>query len=358
VLYHLLYSLHTNVSGFNVFRYITLRALLGGITALLLSLTLGPFLIRALNRKHALQAIRDDGPKSHIKKQGTPTMGGLLILVSVIISTLLWSDLTNSYVWVVLGVMVVFGMIGGIDDLKKVKESNSAGLSERNKLILQSLATFIILAILYEAIGLSTRLYVPFIRVFSPDMGIFYFILGWFVLVGTSNSVNLTDGLDGLAIGPVISTCFTFAIFSYVSGNIKLAEYLYIPFIKNAGELAIFCSSIVCAGMGFLWFNTYPAQVFMGDLGSLGLGAAIGTIALITKTELLLVVVGGIFVIEAASVLTQRISYKLTKKRIFKMAPIHHHFELCGWPEPQITVRFWIISIVLAMIGLATLKIR
>lgn len=358
MLYHFLYSLHKTFSGFNVFHYITFRALCAGLTALILSLALGPYFIRLLSRHQLGQTIRDDGPKSHFKKSGTPTMGGILILLVVIVSTLLWADLSNIYIWLVVGVMITFGGIGWFDDYKKIKEADYHGLSERGKLILQSVVALLVIAAMYGVVQLDTRLYIPFVRIWQPDLGWFYIVLAWLVIVGTSNSVNLTDGLDGLAIGPIITTSVTFAILTYLAGHARLAEYLYIPYIKDAGELAIVCSAIVCSGIGFLWFNTYPAQVFMGDVGALSLGAAIGTVALVTKNELLLVVVGGVFVTEALSVITQRVSYKMTRKRIFRMAPLHHHFELSGWPEPQITVRFWIISLVLAMLALTTLKLR
>ncbi len=285
-------------------------------------------------------------------------MGGILILLSVVVSTLLWADTTNQYVWLVLGVMLSFGFIGWLDDFKKIKEKNSKGLSEKAKMILQTLFSFITLYLLIQCMGQSTELHVPFLKALSFDIGPLYWLFGWLVIVGASNSVNLTDGLDGLAIGPIMITALTFGIFSYLAGHAKLAEYLFIPYVKDSGELAIVAASMVCAGLGFLWFNTYPAQVFMGDVGALALGAALGTMAVITKNEIVLAIVGGIFVLEAVSVITQRISYKLTKKRVFRMAPIHHHFELSGWAEPQVTVRFWIISLVLAMLGLATLKLR
>ncbi len=331
---------------------------MAGLTALAMSLAFGPYFIRLLSSRQYGQSVRDDGPKSHLKKQGTPTMGGILILFTVTCSTLLWANLNNSLVWIVLGVMLSFGFIGWLDDYKKITQKNSKGLSERAKMGLMTLFAGTAIFILYIKLGFDTRLYLPFFRNVTPDLGLWYLVFAWFVLVGTSNAVNLTDGLDGLAIGPIISTALTFGILAYLAGNYKLADYLYVARINEAGELAIICTSIVCAGMGFLWFNTYPAQVFMGDVGALALGAAIGMVALLVKQELLLVLVGGIFVVEAISVITQRISYKATKKRIFRMAPIHHHFELSGWAEPQVTVRFWIISVVLAMLGLATLKLR
>jgi phospho-N-acetylmuramoyl-pentapeptide-transferase len=311
-----------------------------------------------LSNKQYGQSIRDDGPESHKKKSGTPTMGGLLILFSVTVSTLLWSDLRNQYVWVVLLVMLAFGFIGWLDDYKKIKEANSKGISERTKMTLQTVFAILTIAYLFGVAKISTLLHIPFFRTLQIDLGYGYWVFAWIVVVGASNGVNLTDGLDGLAIGPIISTSLTFGILSYLAGHAILAEYLYIPFVKDSGEIAIFCSAVVCAGMGFLWYNTYPAQVFMGDVGALALGAALGTVSLVTKNELLLALVGGIFVVETISVITQRISYKLTKKRVFRMAPIHHHFELSGWAEPQVTVRFWIISFVLAMLALATLKLR
>lgn len=359
MLYILLYPLHTTFHGFNVFRYITFRALGAGLTALILCLALGPVFIRLLTTHQIGQSVRDDGPQSHLKKKGTPTMGGILILASVTLSTLLWADLYNPQIWLVLGVMVAFGFIGWLDDFKKISQKNSKGLSERSKLVLQTVSTAAAIWVVFGVLNLETKLYIPFLRTWTLDLGwILYGILTWFVIVGTSNSVNLTDGLDGLAIGPIITTAAAFAILAYLAGHARLAEYLYIPYVRDAGELTIFCTTIVCAGMGFLWFNTYPAQVFMGDVGALALGAALGTVALITKNELLLVLIGGVFVVEAISVITQRVSYKTRRKRVFRMAPIHHHFELSGWAEPQVTVRFWIISIVLAMLGLATLKLR
>ena len=358
MLYHLLFPLAGQIHVFNVIQYITFRALMAGLTALAMSLALGPVFIRMLKGRQYGQSVRDDGPQTHLKKQGTPTMGGILILLSVTASTLLWADLHNSLVWIVLSVMLGFGFIGWLDDYKKITLKNSKGLSEKSKWILQTVVAGAAIGYIFLVKGFDSHLYVPFFRSFTPDLGVGYLVLAWFVIVGTSNSVNLTDGLDGLAIGPIISTAVTFGIFAYLAGHARLADYLYVARVNEAGDLAIICTSIVCAGMGFLWFNTYPAQVFMGDVGALALGAALGTVALLVKQELLLVLVGGIFVVEAISVITQRISYKTTRKRIFRMAPIHHHFELSGWAEPQVTVRFWIISVVLAMLGLATLKLR
>ncbi|MFM8268983.1 MAG: phospho-N-acetylmuramoyl-pentapeptide-transferase [Pseudomonadota bacterium] len=358
MLLYFLYPLRDSIHALQVFRYLTFRSLGAGITALIICLSLGPRFIALLKGKQYGQQVRDDGPQSHLKKTGTPTMGGILILLSVTLSVLLWADLSNPYVWVVLASMVSFGFIGWLDDYKKIKEANSKGLSERAKMILQTLFAGGVIAFLFGFMRLDTELHIPFFREFSPNISYGYWVFAWLVIVGASNAVNLTDGLDGLAIGPVITTALTFGIFSYLSGNIQFADYLFIPYVKESGELAIVCAATVCAGMGFLWFNTYPAQVFMGDVGALALGAALGTMAVITRNEIVLALVGGIFVLEAVSVMTQRISYKLTKKRVFRMAPIHHHFELSGWAEPQITVRFWIISLVLAMLGLATLKLR
>ncbi len=358
MLYHWFYSLQGTFHGFHVFKYITFRALCAGLTSLILSLALGPYFIKMLSQKQYGQTIRDDGPQSHLKKSGTPTMGGILILLSVTVSTLLWADLTNAYVWLVLGVMLSFGFIGWLDDYKKIVEKNSKGLSERMKMGLMTAVTAVAVWFLFGYLKFDTTLHFPFFREVMIQWSWMHILFVWVVIVGTSNAVNLTDGLDGLAIGPIMSTALTFAIFAYLAGHAKLAEYLYIPYVKDSGELAILCTAMVCAGMGFLWFNTHPAQVFMGDVGALALGAALGTVAVITKNEVVLALVGGIFVLEAVSVITQRISYKTTKKRIFRMAPIHHHFELSGWAEPQVTVRFWIISLVLAMLGLATLKLR
>ena len=285
-------------------------------------------------------------------------MGGILILATVVISTLLWADLGNPWIWLVLSITLAFGFIGWLDDFKKIKEKNSKGISERTKMGLMTAVTVVAVYLIFEVFELDTMLHVPFIRSFTFDLKWFYFVFGWLVIVGTSNAVNLTDGLDGLAIGPIVSTSLTFGVLAYLAGHVRLADYLFIPYVRDAGELAIFCMTIVCSGMGFLWFNTYPAQVFMGDVGALALGAALGTVALVTKNEILLALVGGVFVVEAISVLIQRYFYKMTKKRVFRMAPIHHHFELSGWAEPQVTVRFWIISFVLALLGLATLKLR
>lgn len=358
MLLYFLYPWRDSFSALQVFRYLTFRSLGAGLTALLVCWVLGPRFIKLLKGKQYGQQVRNDGPQSHLKKTGTPTMGGILILLSITLSSLLWADLKNPYVWIVLFSMLSFGFIGWLDDYKKIKESNSKGLSERAKMGFQTLFSALLIFILFGVMGHPTTLNIPFLRELQPEISYLYWIFAWLVIVGSSNAVNLTDGLDGLAIGPIITTAVTFGIFSYLAGNVKLADYLFIPYVKDAGELSVLCSAMFCAGIGFLWFNTYPAQVFMGDVGALALGASLGTMAVITRNEIVLALVGGIFVVEAISVLTQRFSYKLTKKRIFRMAPLHHHFELSGWPEPQITVRFWIISLVLAMLGLATLKLR
>ena len=358
MLLYFLYSLKETFHVFQVLKYLTFRSLGAGLTAFFICWLLGPKFIQILKGKQYGQQVREDGPKTHLKKSGTPTMGGILILISVTLSTVLWADLKNPYIWIVLGSMFLFGFIGWLDDYKKIREANSKGLSEKAKMILQTVFATLIIVILFGWLGHDTVLNLPFFRELNPNLSYGYWLFAWLVIVGASNAVNLTDGLDGLAIGPIITSALTFGILAYLAGNIKLAEYLFIPYVKDSGELAIVCAAMVCAGMGFLWYNTYPALVFMGDVGALALGAALGTMAVITRNELVLALVGGVFVLEAVSVITQRISYKLTKKRVFRMAPIHHHFELSGWAEPQVTVRFWIISLVLAMLGLATLKLR
>jgi len=347
-------------SGFAVFGYITLRGILGVLTALGLSLFIGPRLIAQLKAKQIGQAVRDDGPQSHLSKAGTPTMGGALIILSIAISTLLWSDLSNRYVWITLGVLLIFGAVGWVDDWRKVVEKNPRGLPARWKYFWQSIGGFGAAALLYfTAQGpVETTLILPFVKDFSLQMGLGFIVFTYFVIVGSSNAVNLTDGLDGLAIMPTVMVGGALAVFAYLSGHTQFANYLNIPYVAGAGELIIFCGAIVGAGLGFLWFNTYPAQVFMGDVGALALGAALGVVAVIVRQELVLVIMGGIFVMETVSVILQVASFKLTGRRIFRMAPIHHHFELKGWPEPRVIVRFWIITVVLVLIGLATLKIR
>jgi phospho-N-acetylmuramoyl-pentapeptide-transferase len=346
--------------GFHVFHYITLRCILAALTALLIALLIGPIVIRKLMYHQVGQTIRLEGPKSHFRKAGTPTMGGGLILIAVGLSVLLWADLSNHYIWTTFLTTTGFGMVGFIDDYRKLILKNSQGMLPRYKFLWQSLiglgaAIFLFWTAKYVA---ETRLIIPFFKSVSLELGVFYIFFVYFVIVGTSNAVNLTDGLDGLAILPTVMIAGTLGIFAYVGGNFHFAKYLLIPYVPGVGEVAIFCSAIVGAGLGFLWFNTYPAQIFMGDVGALGLGAALGVIAVIIRQELVLMLMGGIFVLETVSVILQVASFKLTGKRIFKMAPIHHHFELKGWPEPRIIVRFWIITFVLVLLGLSTLKLR
>ncbi|MBT3347760.1 MAG: phospho-N-acetylmuramoyl-pentapeptide-transferase [Thiotrichales bacterium] len=347
-------------SSFAIFQYLTLRAILAALTALLLSFMVGPMMIRKLAKYKVEQAIRSDGPKSHLVKAGTPTMGGALILVAIVLSTLIWGDLSNRYLWAVLLVTVGFGVIGWIDDYKKVVYQDPNGMSAKSKFLGQSLVAAVAVGWIYHSatIPAETQLVVPFFKDVVVDLGILYLPLAWVVIVGTSNAVNLTDGLDGLAIMPAILVGGALGMFAYLSGHIEFANYLAIPSLPDAGELAIFCGALVGAGLGFLWFNSYPAMVFMGDVGALALGAALGIVAVLVRQELVLMIMGGVFVMETVSVMLQVASYKLTGKRIFKMAPVHHHFELKGWHEQQVVVRFWIITFILVLIGLATLKIR
>ena len=347
-------------SGFNVFQYLTLRTILGVLTALGISLFVGPWMIRYLTQYQIGQSVRDDGPETHLIKAGTPTMGGLLILVAIGISTLLWGDLSNKYVWVVLLVTAMFGIIGWVDDYKKIVNRDPKGLIPRYKYLWQSVGGLAVAIYLYltATTPAETDLLIPFFKHGSITLGVFFIPFVYFVIVGTSNAVNLTDGLDGLAIMPSVLVAAALVIFAYVTGHVKFANYLGIPYVAGVGELCIFCGAIAGAGLGFLWFNTYPAQVFMGDIGALALGAALGTVAVIVRQELVLFIMGGIFVVETVSVILQVASFKLTGKRIFNMAPLHHHYELKGWPEPRVIVRFWIITVMLVLIGLATLKIR
>jgi len=347
-------------SGFNVFQYLTLRTIFGVLTALLIALLVGPYVIRSLSRSQIGQNIRSDGPESHHAKAGTPTMGGLLILVSVISSTLLWADLSNRFVWIALVVTLLFGAVGWMDDYRKVVRKNPKGLSAKYKFFFQSLIGFGAALTLYftASSAVETQLIVPFVKAVSIDLGWLYVLLSYFVIVGTSNAVNLTDGLDGLAILPSVLVAGALVIFAYVAGNANFSKYLGVPYVVGVGEMCVFCGAMVGAGLGFLWFNTYPAQVFMGDIGSLALGAALGTVAVVGRQELVLLIMGGVFVVETMSVILQVGSYKLTGKRLFHMAPLHHHFELKGWPEPRVIVRFWIITVILVLIGLASLKIR
>ena len=361
MLYWLAKQLTPHYSGFNVFSYLTLRAIFAVMSALLLALFIGPWMIARLKGGQIGQVVRDDGPKSHFSKAGTPTMGGLLILVAIFVSTLLWADLSNRFVWVVLGVTFFFGLVGFADDYLKLAKKNPKGLIARYKYSWQSLFGLAASIFLYYTAKTpaETTLYLPFFKNFAVPLGAVGFVaLSYFMIVGMSNAVNLTDGLDGLAIMPSVMVGAALGVFAYASGNAEFVKYLSIPAIPGSGEVLIFCAALVGAGLGFLWFNTYPAQVFMGDIGALALGAALGTIAVIVRQEIILVLMGGIFVIETLSVMIQVASFKLTGKRVFRMAPIHHHFELKGWPEPRVIVRFWIISVVLVLVGLATLKVR
>tara|TARA_B100000519_G_scaffold59815_1_gene50027 strand:+ start:718 stop:1800 length:1083 start_codon:yes stop_codon:yes gene_type:complete len=347
-------------SGFNVFSYLTLRAILSTLTALMIAIIIGPKMIRWLQRMQIGQTVRTDGPESHLSKSGTPTMGGLLILAAIVISVLLWADLTNTYVLVTLFVVVTFGIIGFVDDYRKVVRKDSKGLIARWKYFWQSVIALCVAFYLYSSAQTmeETALLVPFFKEVLPQLGILYIAIVYFALVGTSNAVNLTDGLDGLAIVPTILVAGAFAIFAYVTGNANFSGYLNIPHIPLTSELVIVCTAIVGAGLGFLWFNTYPAMVFMGDVGSLALGGTLGVLAVLVRQEIVLIIMGGVFVMETVSVIMQVGSYKLRGQRIFRMAPIHHHYELKGWPEPRVIVRFWIISLILVLIGLATLKLR
>ena len=359
--YHFFYPLSSDYSIFNVFKYITFRSAYSGVTALVLSLMLGSLMIRLLQKFQIQEKIRSDGPQHHISKSGTPTMGGLLILATFGCSTLLWADLSNHYIWVVLVSAIGFGAIGLRDDCLKLRRGK--GISAKEKILLQVLLSLAIgIYLLYfdpARTEYATRLSVPFFKGFQPDLGYGYLVFIVFIMVGTSNAVNLTDGLDGLAIGPIIIATVTYTGIVYICGHFNFAEYLRIQFIKDAGEIAVVSSAVVGASLGFLWFNSYPAQIFMGDVGSLSLGGLLGTIAVIVKHELLLILVGGIFVIEALSVIIQVAYFKYTGgKRFFKMAPLHHHFEELGWSEPKVIVRFWIVAVVLAMISLSTLKLR
>ncbi|TDQ57994.1 phospho-N-acetylmuramoyl-pentapeptide-transferase [Mesocricetibacter intestinalis] len=347
-------------SSFHVISYLSVRAVLALLTALVVSLLIGPKVIRRLQLLKFGQEVRNDGPESHFSKRGTPTMGGVMILFSITLSTLLWGNLANPYIWFSLFVLLGYGAIGFVDDYRKITRKNTDGLVARWKYFWLSLVALIAVFGMY-AVGKdteATKLVVPFFKDIMPQLGLFYIILAYFVIVGTSNAVNLTDGLDGLAIMPTVFVAGAFALIAWATGNIEISKYLYIPYIKFSSELVVFCTAIVGAGLGFLWFNTYPAQVFMGDVGSLALGGALGTVAVLVRQEFLLVIMGGVFVMETVSVILQVGSYKLRKKRIFKMAPIHHHYELKGWPEPRVIIRFWIISLMLVLLGLVTLKLR
>jgi phospho-N-acetylmuramoyl-pentapeptide-transferase len=360
MLYELTVYLTQFVKGFSVFQYLTLRGILSVMTALGIALLIGPIAIRHLVDRQIGQSVRTDGPQSHLSKKGTPTMGGAMILLAIVIATLLWADLRNPYIWVVLAVTLIFGAVGWVDDYRKVIEKNSRGLPARWKYFWQSIGGFgaAIFLFMHATTPTETQLYIPFFKNVMLPLGPFFILLAYFVIVGGSNAVNLTDGLDGLAIMPTVMVGGALGLITYLTGNARFAHYLLIPYVQGSGELIVFCGAIVGAGLGFLWFNTYPAQVFMGDVGALALGAALGTVAVIARHEIVFFIMGGVFVMETVSVILQVASFKLTGKRIFRMAPIHHHFELKGWPEPRVIVRFWIITVMLVLFGLATLKLR
>ena len=361
MLYEIAQWLTPDIRAFNVLTYITLRVVLAALTALAISFVVGPAMIRKLTAYKIGQSVRDDGPATHLVKSGTPTMGGALILVSVAITTLLWADLTNRYVWLCLATTLGFGAVGWVDDWRKVVHRNPKGLSARAKFFFQSLIAVLAVTLLaYNAkLPQQTELIVPFFKTVAIPLGtVGFVILGYFVVVGTSNAVNLTDGLDGLAIMPTVMIASALAVFAYVSGNAVFSKYLGFPLISGAGELAVFCGAMAGAGLAFLWFNAYPAEVFMGDVGALALGAALGMVALVVRQEIVLLIMGGVFVVETLSVIIQVASFKLTGKRVFKMAPLHHHYELKGWKENQVVVRFWIITMMLVLFGLSTLKLR
>ncbi|MBT8087935.1 MAG: phospho-N-acetylmuramoyl-pentapeptide-transferase [Gammaproteobacteria bacterium] len=347
-------------SGFNVFNYLTMRAILGALTALVLSFVIGPRMIRRLSVRQIGQPVRDDGPETHLLKTGTPTMGGALILTAIAISTLLWADLENLYVWIVLFVTLSFGAIGFVDDYKKLILQDPAGISARQKFFWQSVAALIAAIALYvTATGeVQTSLLIPYFKDLALPLGMFQVVVTYFFIVGFSNAVNLTDGLDGLAIMPTVLVGGALGLFAWVTGNVNFSGYLGIPYVAGTGEILVFCTAMAGAGLGFLWFNTYPAQVFMGDIGALSLGAALGVVAVVVRQEIVLAIMGGVFVVETLSVIIQVASFKLTGRRVFRMAPLHHHFELKGWAEPKVIVRFWIITVILVLIGLASLKIR
>jgi phospho-N-acetylmuramoyl-pentapeptide-transferase len=359
MLFKFLYLLHMDYSWLNVFRYITFRIILASLSSLVIFFIFGKWAIKRLQAMQVRQYIREDGPPNHLTKAGTPTMGGCIILPVIIISWLMWGELINIYTLLMIFAIVCFGLIGFADDTLKMDRKNSRGLTVKTKLFFQILVALAVAVILQIYPGFDSHLNVPFFKNLHPDLGLWYIPFAVFIIVGASNAVNLTDGLDGLAIGPIVIAFMSYLIFSYVSGRVDYSSYLQIPYVAGSGELSVICGAIVGAGMGFLWYNTYPAEVFMGDVGSLPLGAALGTVAVITKQELALILVGGLFVVEALSVIFQVAYFKITGgQRIFRMAPIHHHFELEGWPESKVTVRFWIIAIILALLSLSTLKLR
>ncbi|MDF1795151.1 MAG: phospho-N-acetylmuramoyl-pentapeptide-transferase [Coxiellaceae bacterium] len=346
--------------GFHVFQYLTFRSIIAALTSLVMALCFGPFMIKRLNRLQIGQSVRDDGPQTHLKKQGTPTMGGVLIVASIMVGIILWGDWSNHYTWLVSIVLVAYAAIGWVDDYRKVVKRNSDGMSARWKIIWQALIAIVVSLYWYMHTNLpvDTQLFVPFFKNVTPNLGWGAVVLAFFVIVGSSNAVNLTDGLDGLAVLPTVLIAGAMAVFAYLSGNQLFSHYLIIPHIPGVGELTVFCSAIVGAGLAFLWFNSYPAQVFMGDVGSLALGAALGVVAVFIRQEIIFFIMSGVFVVETLSVIIQVVSFKLTGKRVFKMAPLHHHFELKGWPEPKVIVRFWIITFILVLCGLASLKLR
>ncbi len=358
MLYHLLYPLYLKFNAFNIFRYITFRALIALGVATLISLVWGKFFIEFMRKKQFGQIVRDDGPVTHLKKTGTPTMGGCFILGSIFLTMGICGNFFSKATVMTLVVMISYFWLGFVDDYLKVLKKDTKGVSAKGKLFWQFSTALLVSYFMVHFKVIDTCLYLPFIKGPVLDMGMLYIVFASLVIVGSSNAVNLTDGLDGLAIGSIISSCISLSVLAYVAGHFEIANYLHIPYIESAGELAVITAAIIGAGIGFLWFNSYPAQIFMGDVGSLSLGGTLGTIAVLTKNEVLFVIIGGIFVLEAVSVILQVGSYKLRKKRIFKMAPIHHHFELKGWPETKVIVRFWIISLILAILSLATLKIR
>ncbi len=359
MIYEFLYPLHTVFSSFNVFRYITFRTIFASVTALLICLLMGRWLIEKLQNLQIDQQIREDGPQTHLVKKGTPTMGGILMIFAVVISTLTWSNLAIGYVWLALLVTVGFGLIGFVDDYWKLAGKSSKGISGKTRLGAEMIIALFVGVILYFKPGFNAQITIPFFKTVLPNLGWGYILLCVFIIVGAANAVNLTDGLDGLATGPAVICFATYLFFAYFAGNVKTAHYLQIPYVPGAGELSVFCGALIGAGLGFLWFNAYPAEIFMGDVGSLSMGGALGTVAVITKQEILLAIVGGVFVMETFSVIFQVGYFKLTGgKRIFRMAPIHHHFELKGWAEPKVIVRFWIISILLGLLAISTLKLR
>jgi len=359
MVYKLIYFFQADYSWLNVFRYITFRTILSTLSSLVLIFIFGQWAIKKLHTMQVGQHIRDDVPPNHKGKAGTPTMGGCLILPIIMVSTFLWADLKNIYVWLVMFVIFCYGLIGFADDCLKKTRKNGHGFSIKSKFSLQVLAALVVALVLYLYPGFDSQLYLPFLKTITPDIGLWYIPLAIFIIVGASNAVNLTDGLDGLAIGPIIVAFASYLVFTYLAGHMKIASYLQIPYVAGTGELSVLCGAIVGGGLGFLWYNAFPAELFMGDVGSLPLGAVLGTVALITKQEIILILVGGIFVVETLSVIFQVVYFRMTGgQRIFRMAPIHHHFELKGWPESKVTVRFWIIAIILALLSISTLKLR